>query len=547
MTDDRPWGSVIEAAWRALEQGGWEYLLPDGRGRRWLCVDLLRGATTSYLAPLCGSLDTVCLDPAHVADAHASLHLLEQHNVRVHDGIFPSAAPDGRPFDGFVLHDLHGCLDETTRERCLAAGRAALGPDGFAFATARNRYGYSRLRERGGKPGTTPAALRNRLGPGHTTLHPFICNADGRLLDVIAPSGYVSAKNPARLGERLRRLALGPSLAPRLCPAFGIVARPDGAPKRLLDFVVNEAVGRGLLAAGATFRRWHVLRGGKAIVSLGPPGRGFGQVIAVFARGAQAIGRREREFAMLERLAALPADLSGRIPRIHFRTDVAGTPAFLMEELPGITLDAPAPQLEAATREAAAFVTRLHVATRRMREFGPDDFERLVEPWIATAESRYPPLADALGRLRPALRSALASQSLPVVWMHGDYKVENVIIEPADARLVGVIDWEHTQPEGLPFIDLWYLLLYNREIQSGTHFFPAVEAFTAPGRMPPDFRLASEKYGKALDVGAKAWRGLAGAFIAHHIGSRVYYPATDPSSMAQIRAAIEAWLAWRET
>ena len=94
---------------------------------------------------------------------------------------------------------------------------------------------------------------------------------------------------------------------------------------------------------------------------------------------------------LLERLAALPAGLSGRIPRIHFRTDVAGTPAFLMEELPGITLDAPAPQLEAATREAAAFVTRLHVATRRMREFGPATLlARTMSPRLPLFFSQLP-------------------------------------------------------------------------------------------------------------------------------------------------------------
>jgi len=545
MTVDWHRGPAAEAAWRALDQGGWEYLLPDGRGRRWLCVDVLQGATTSYVAPLCGSLDSVCLEPSQAESARDSLRLLGQRNVRVHDGDFPSKAADGQPFDGFLLHDLSGHLDEAARERCLEAGREVLGPRGFLFATARNRHGYLRLRERAGAGSTTPATLRRLPGLERATLHPFVCAADGRLLDVIAASGHVSAKNPMRWAERLRRLVLGRVLAPYMSPGFGIVARPDGAPRRLLDLVIDEAVDRGLLTAGATFRRWHVLRGGKVIVSMGAPGRGFGRVIAVFARGPQAIGRREREFGMLERLSALPSDISRHIPRVHFRTDVAGTPAFLMEELQGITLDAPGRQLAAATHAATGFIMRLHLATRRAREFDSDDFESFVEPWIAAAEMRYPPLTDVLGHLRPALRAALAAHRLPVVWMHGDYKVENVIVDPLSSRLVGVIDWEHTQPEGLPFIDLWYLLLYNHEIISNSHFFPAVNILAAPGRLPSDFRRASEEYGAALGIAETAWRGLAGAFIAHHIGSRVNYQASDVLRMAQIREAIESWLAWR--
>jgi aminoglycoside phosphotransferase (APT) family kinase protein len=545
MTVDWHRGPAAEAAWRALDQGGWEYLLPDGRGRRWLCVDVLQGATTSYVAPLCGSLDTVCLDPSQSASARESLRLLGQSNVRVHDGVFPGKATDGQPFDGFLLHDLSGRLDEVTRERCLEAGREALGPRGFLFTTARNSHSYSRLRERAGAGSTTPAALLRQPGFEQATLHPFVCAADGRLLDVIAASGHVSAKNARRLTERLRRFFLGRTLAPYMSPGFGIVTRPDCPPRRLLDLVIDEAVDRRLLAAGATFRRWHVLRGGKVIVSLGTPGRGFGQVIAVFARGPQAVERREREFGMLERLSGLPGDISRHIPRVLYRTDVAGTPAFLMEELQGITLDAPVRQLAAATEVAATFIQRLHHATRRKRAFDSDDFERLVEPWIAAAETRYPPLAQVLGYLRPALRAALAAHHLPVVWMHGDFKVENVIVDPSSSRLVGVIDWEHTQPEGLPFIDLWYLFLYNHEIESNSHFFPAVKILTAPGRLPPKFRRASEEYGAALGIPESAWRALAGAFIAHHIGSRMNYQASDPSRMTQIREAIESWLAWR--
>ncbi len=41
MNGDPRWHAALEAQWLSFEQAGWEYLLPDGRGRRWLCLDAI--------------------------------------------------------------------------------------------------------------------------------------------------------------------------------------------------------------------------------------------------------------------------------------------------------------------------------------------------------------------------------------------------------------------------------------------------------------------------------------------------------------------------
>src|SRR5205085_2711913 len=98
----------------------------------------------------------------------------------------------------------------------------------------------------------------------------------------------------------------------------------------------------------------------------------------------------------------------------------------------------------------------------------------LCGPMFDGARERCPLIKASFDDLQSAVVGGLAGMELPVVWLHGDFKVENLVVDARTSRLSGVIDWEHSEPEGLPFLDLWYLLFYNRAIRGGVHFFPAV-------------------------------------------------------------------------
>jgi len=55
--------------------------------------------------------------------------------------------------------------------------------------------------------------------------------------------------------------------------------------------------------------------------------------------------------------------------------------------------------------------------------------------------------------------------------MHGDFQIEKrwwSTSAPAAPRRV--IDWELSEPEGLPLLDLWYLLLVQPNIERGVDF-----------------------------------------------------------------------------
>ena len=300
-------------------------------------------------------------------------------------------------------------------------------------------------------------------------------------------------------------------------------------------------------AAAGSFgvRRYHCLRGGKVVVSAGPA-QGDGRSILVFARAPEAIARRQREFELLARLARLPAQISRQIPRPEYADEVAGARLFVLQEFSGVTLDAPVEGLETATREGAEFLARLHRATARRVRVAAADFEAVCGPMFEAARDRYPALAQALARARGALAAGLAGLEIPLVWLHGDFKVENLVVDARSSRLCGVIDWELSEPEGLPMLDLWYLLLYNRQIRDGTHFFPAVADLVPPRRLPGAEAALCGEYARALGLPEAATPALALALIVHHCARRVFYDNHDGARMASIAGTIEACVRWIE-
>jgi aminoglycoside phosphotransferase (APT) family kinase protein len=539
MALDGTWDEVRKLRWSVVDHAGWEYLLPSGAGASWLCLDTAAGRTGALLAGLCGRLTIVPHDAARASEVAALLSGVgREARVAPWTGV-----AEGERFDGFLLHDLDGVLDREGVFAALAAARPHLAAGAFVYLGLRNRFGYGRLqRGRAALSGASRyfrAADFRQAGLGASAVvHPLISDARGRVLDVIMPTGYVSAQNPSRRGERLRRVLLGPRLAPVLAPAFACIAS-DTPRASILDGAVRGLEARRGAAPGTfSVRRYHCLRQGKVVISAGPAqGERF---VLVFARDPVAIERRRREFALLGRLARLPESIARRIPRPFYEEEVAGAQLFVLEEFPGVTLEAAVAPLEAATREGAAFLARFHEATADRRVMTAGSVEALCGPWFETARQRYPVLEEALARSRSAICRGLAGVELPIVWLHGDFKVENLVVDPGTGALSGVIDWEISDPEGLPMLDLWYLLVYNRYIRERSRRFPALAGFARPEALPAHESAPCLEYARAMRVPDRALAPLVGAFIVHHCARRIFYRNDDRDTMERIRQELGA-------
>uniref|UniRef100_A0AAR2JX93 Acyl-CoA dehydrogenase family member 11 n=1 Tax=Pygocentrus nattereri TaxID=42514 RepID=A0AAR2JX93_PYGNA len=150
-------------------------------------------------------------------------------------------------------------------------------------------------------------------------------------------------------------------------------------------------------------------------------------------------------------------------------TDVIGTEFYIMEHVKGrIFRDLKLPGLSAAERSAlyvAAVETlaRLHsvdVASLGLAGYGKGAgySKRQVSTWTKQYRASAHRSIPAMDELSDWLSNNLPSGDNEVTLVHGDFRIDNLIFHPTEARVLAVLDWE-LSTTGQPTADLAYFLM----------------------------------------------------------------------------------------
>ncbi len=177
-----------------------------------------------------------------------------------------------------------------------------------------------------------------------------------------------------------------------------------------------------------------------------------------------------REYRVLRGLA--PTDVPVPRPLVFCEdVDVIGAPFYVMEKVDGVILRTPAETATLTTDDARRcslelvdVLARIHgvdYARVGLGDFGhPDGFlERQVRRWSQQWERSQTRPLDSIDELARRLRAALP-ESPPATIVHGDYRLDNTMLDPHDpGRVVAVLDWEMATL-GDPLTDVGLFLLY---------------------------------------------------------------------------------------
>jgi aminoglycoside phosphotransferase (APT) family kinase protein len=265
--------------------------------------------------------------------------------------------------------------------------------------------------------------------------------------------------------------------------------------------------------------------------------------------GAHDVGR---EYRILRALAGTAVPVPGPV---LYENDpaVLGTPFYLMDRVDGrVFLDAELREVPVAERRAyyddlARVLAALHDVAWQDTELAglarPGSFlARQVERWGRA----WGPAEDAPAEVRRVvgwLRAHLpGDEHLGIV--HGDYKFTNVIFDPRQPVIAGVLDWELCAI-GDPLLDLAHVWSFTwdtapeeyggvRGVDLAAHGIPTAEEFFAvyyaasgsPRRLTP-FHLALAAFRNAgifRGIAQRAESGAANAADAAEVGrlDRVY-------------------------
>jgi aminoglycoside phosphotransferase (APT) family kinase protein len=176
-----------------------------------------------------------------------------------------------------------------------------------------------------------------------------------------------------------------------------------------------------------------------------------------------------REFRVISALGPTPVPVPDALLLCE-DSSVLGAPFYLMTRVPGTVYrtSQQTEELGEAGRRHAAFemidtLVALHAVDPvdvGLGDFGrPEGFlERQFRRWTQQLErSTSRPLAGA-AELRDRLAATVPVSPAPAV-VHGDYRLDNLIIDPVTLRVAAVLDWEMATI-GDPLTDLGLLLAY---------------------------------------------------------------------------------------
>jgi aminoglycoside phosphotransferase (APT) family kinase protein len=237
-----------------------------------------------------------------------------------------------------------------------------------------------------------------------------------------------------------------------------------------------------------------------------------------------------REYRVMSALAGTAVPVPATV---HLCTDadVLGAPFYLMERVDGVIVRGTLPDGYAtgpADRAALAYglldvLADLHEVRPDavgLADFGrPDGYlQRQVRRWLGEWEALRDQDRPDLDRLAADLATAVPDgpdgSVGPGTVVHGDYRLDNVVLDPARPdRVRAVLDWEMSTL-GDPLADLGLLLVYWRQGRDDpAHGAMAMPSATAlPGF--PDRRALVGRYAERTgrDVSALPWYVAFGFF-----------------------------------
>ncbi|WP_020416160.1 phosphotransferase family protein [Amycolatopsis sp. ATCC 39116] len=255
-----------------------------------------------------------------------------------------------------------------------------------------------------------------------------------------------------------------------------------------------------------------------------------------------------REHRVISALADTPVPVPRTITLCQ-DTEVLGAPFYVMEFVPGTPYRA-ASELEALGAQRTKAIAEslmdtlvdLHAVDPSavgLGDFGrPEGFlERQVRRWkkqLDASRSRDLPgvddLHDQLARAIPA--------SGPAAVVHGDYRLDNVLVDETD-RITAVLDWEMSTL-GDPLTDLALLVAYAERGKVNLEIVSNVS--TAPGYPGTDEMIARYAARSGRDVSALDWYVGFAFFKLAVILEGIYYRFSQGKTVGagfdQIGAAV---------
>ena len=169
-----------------------------------------------------------------------------------------------------------------------------------------------------------------------------------------------------------------------------------------------------------------------------------------------------------------------------------------------------------ATTSSFQFIMNLHTSTAMPVRINHQLFDTLIRSDIELVEKRVnkdDPRFD-LDVFYEALWTLFQERHIQLVRNHGDMWPGNLLVSD-DEELVGVLDWDLSEKEGWPLVDLLHLLVFQQKWLAIWQFGKLITWKFLPYRLARRDKQMIEDYNASLSIEDDLWPGLVALYWLH--------------------------------
>lgn len=248
-----------------------------------------------------------------------------------------------------------------------------------------------------------------------------------------------------------------------------------------------------------------------------------GRFLFLLLRGADKNIRANKELDMLNSLNENQPTISKYISK-NIASGIYKNIEFIVyKELNGMTIDKLFSGYSTVEKNAYNILFLLGDETKQSHKVDKILFAQLTEEWCSVLyENNKPsdPFMNFMNDLNKKLYSLLNGNTVNLLLFHGDFKIENVLFEPNDLHVTGIIDWDLSCYQHLPGLDLLYLIVYSRRIKELSTFKNICSnIFCGNGFTDKESKMLSD-YFEYFGIPMKLHKLIFILFILHHFSFR---------------------------
>jgi thiamine kinase-like enzyme len=172
---------------------------------------------------------------------------------------------------------------------------------------------------------------------------------------------------------------------------------------------------------------------------------------------------------------------------------------------------------------AIDIITRLHLATVSNTIINDEVYSELIGALIRKLEKNlHPSFAERIQWIATYFEQSFLNKSIPLVFNHGDYKLENILVKEEDCSLAGVIDWDLSVEKGMPLVDIIHLLAYEKHDESNLPIDEVIMGHWVPGQQSLEKKdcILVDQYMSALNIPKELFKPLVSFYWLDNVAKR---------------------------